>query len=55
MLMEELNELTTEIDDLEVETGSKLSSSNPSLPLGTKYMGPKSLTSVIAQEILTSE
>jgi hypothetical protein len=50
-----LNEIASEIDDMEVETGSKLSSSNPSLPLGAKSAGPKSLTSVIAQEILTSE
>ena len=56
LLMEELNEIASEIDDMEVETGSKLSSSNPSFPLGAaKLPGPKSLTSVIAQEILTSE
>jgi hypothetical protein len=55
MLMEELNEITTEIDDLELETGSKLSSSNPSLQLGTKCIKPKGLTSVIAQEIFTIE
>ena len=54
MLIEELNELAAEIDEMEIETGSKLSSSNPSIPIGTKST-QKSLTSVIAQEILSIE
>jgi len=44
-----LNELTAEIDELEIDTAS----SNPSIPLKrSKHF--QSLTSVIAQEIFTS-